>query len=91
MSTLSQMVLRDVIANRPAASIAGRLFYATDTSATYRDNGSSWDLFTGASGSGNTASRPAFTSVGAYYYDTTLNIPVWWDGANWRNASGVIA
>lgn len=91
MSTLANNVIKDVIANRPAFGVAGRLFFATDTGATYRDSGSSWDLYTGAMGSGNTAGRPAITTVGAYYYDTTLNIPVWWDGANWRNASGVIS
>lgn len=44
MSTLASVIIRDVIASRPAASIAGRLFFATDTQAMYRDNGASWDL-----------------------------------------------
>lgn len=89
MSTIAQMILRDVIGSRPAASIPGRIFYATDTNAFYRDNGASWDFY-GPYGSGNTAGRPAATTVGAYYFDTTLNLPVFWDGANWRNAAGVI-
>jgi hypothetical protein len=32
-----------VLASRPGASLAGRLYYATDTDLLYRDNGSSWD------------------------------------------------
>lgn len=32
----------DTFANRPAAGTSGRLFYATDTTALYYDNGSSW-------------------------------------------------
>jgi hypothetical protein len=39
----SDMVLYDTIANRPAAEYEGRLFYATDQSVWYRDNGASWN------------------------------------------------
>jgi hypothetical protein len=37
-----------------------------------------------------TAGRPAASSVpvGAMLYDTTLHVPVWSDGAAWRNAGG---
>jgi hypothetical protein len=31
------------LAGRPSAGVSGRLYYATDTSLVYRDNGSSWD------------------------------------------------
>jgi hypothetical protein len=44
MSTLASVILRDVIANIPAAGIAGRLFCASDTAVLYRDNGVSWDV-----------------------------------------------
>ena len=51
MSTLNQVILRDIYANLPAAGIPGRLFYATDTSLAYRDNGTSWDSYgSGATG-----------------------------------------
>lgn len=40
---------------RPAAGIAGRLYYATDTSTLSRDNGSSWDSLTLAGGTGTLA------------------------------------
>jgi hypothetical protein len=39
--------------------------------------------------SGATAARPTTTLlVGQQYFDTTLGIPVWWNGSNWVNASG---
>lgn len=37
------IVLKDVVANRPAAGIAGRIFYASDEGIVYRDTGSGWD------------------------------------------------
>jgi hypothetical protein len=43
LSTLSSVILKDVIANLPAAAIPGRLFFSTDTPEVLRDNGSSWD------------------------------------------------
>lgn len=50
MSTLASVVVRDLFANRPAAGIAGRLFFASDTGNAYRDNGSSWDTITAGTG-----------------------------------------
>jgi hypothetical protein len=44
--------------------------------------------------SGPTANRPVSDNVqvplaiGQTYFDTTLGIPIWWDGADWINASG---
>ncbi len=35
-------ITSDLIANRPSAGTAGRWFYATDTAAWSRDNGSAW-------------------------------------------------
>jgi hypothetical protein len=43
MSTLASVVLRDTLANRPAAGIAGRTFFDTTNTKLQRDNGSSWD------------------------------------------------
>ena len=37
---------------------------------------------------GLTADRPATPITGQFYFDTTLGFPVWWDGADWVNASG---
>lgn len=35
------------LASRPAAAVAGRTYYATDTLITYRDNGTSWNTESG--------------------------------------------
>jgi len=41
--------------------------------------------------SGATANRPtAYLQIGQTYFDTTLNIPIWWSGKHWVNASGTI-
>ena len=48
MSTLASVIVEDLIANQPAAGIPGRLFFASDTGAKYRDNGTTWDLLTEA-------------------------------------------
>lgn len=32
---------------------------------------------------GNTASRPSGVAIGYQYFDTSLNRPVWWTGAEW--------
>lgn len=39
---------------------------------------------------GATAGRPASPVTGQQFYDTTLNKPIWWSGANWRDAAGAI-
>jgi hypothetical protein len=54
------------------------------------------DNFTQVGGTpvaGTTANRPVNTNTpklqtGLYYFDTTLGIPIWWNGAHWVNASG---
>jgi hypothetical protein len=38
---------------------------------------------------GLTADRPVLElQIGQIYYDTTLGIPIWWNGTVWKNASG---
>jgi len=38
---------------------------------------------------GTTANRPTLNlQVGQFYYDTTLGIPIFWNGTVWKNASG---
>jgi hypothetical protein len=38
---------------------------------------------------GDTASRPTLSLlVGQVYFDTDLGIPIWYDGANWVDATG---
>lgn len=43
MTALGTIVGRGTLASRPAAGIAGQLYYATDTGLWYRDNGATWD------------------------------------------------
>ena len=39
--------------------------------------------------SGTTANRPTLQlQIGQIYYDTTLQIPIWYNGTVWKNASG---
>lgn len=35
-----------------------------------------------------TGNRPGLPSTGARFFDTTLGIPIWYDGANWVDATG---
>ena len=56
------------------------------------------DNFTQASivpSSGTTANRPINTGnpqlqTGQIYFDTTLGLPIWWDGTNWIDALGTV-
>ena len=40
--------------------------------------------------SGPTSARPSAVTegAGAQFFDTTLGVPIWSDGAVWRNAAG---
>lgn len=100
MSTLASVILRDVFANRPSAGIAGRLFYATDTSQLYRDNGASWDTYSGAGGGGSgtvtsvsgatsggfavSVTNPTTTPAVAVAVDGTHYLPTATDQTNWN-------
>lgn len=35
-----------------------------------------------------TALRPTTSILGEFYFDTTKNLPVWWNGTNYQDASG---
>lgn len=43
MTALGSVIQKGLHSARPAASIAGQLYYETDTSTLFRDNGSGWD------------------------------------------------
>ncbi len=44
-----------------------------------------------AMANGDTASRPtSLATNGTMYFDTTLGIPIWYDGTNWVDATGTI-
>ena len=41
--------------------------------------------------SGTTAQRPtALLWVGRYYFDVTINRPIWYTGSNWIRADGTV-
>jgi hypothetical protein len=40
---------------------------------------------------GATAARPASPAVGQTFFDSTLGLPIWWNGTHWINAAGVIS
>lgn len=48
MTTFATLIGRGLLSARPAAGTPGALYYATDTSTMYRDNGTSWDNVEGA-------------------------------------------
>lgn len=39
---------------------------------------------------GSTVSRPSGPVTGQRFFDTTLGLPIWWNGTNWINAAGTI-
>lgn len=43
LNTVAVMFGQDLFSARPAAAIAGRFYYATDTGVLYYDNGTAWD------------------------------------------------
>ena len=63
-------------------------------SAVFVSAGANWEVLGSTSQPTvtTTAGRPSAVTLGAgaQGYDTTLAIPIWSDGTNWRNAAGVI-
>lgn len=48
-----------------------------------------WQILSAAEESGTTANRPTTNLwTGRPYFDTTLGIPIWWDGTQWIDAAG---
>jgi hypothetical protein len=40
---------------------------------------------------GTTADRPTQSlQIGQFYFDTTLNYPIWYDGTDWVDATGTV-
>ena len=40
---------------------------------------------------GPTTDRPTtFLQIGQYFFDTTLGYPIWYNGANWVDATGTV-
>lgn len=102
MSTIAQMIMFDLIANRPSAGIPGRLFFASDTGNGYRDNGATWDLIVSASGSPLTtkgdvfgfsstnARIPVGTNGNVLTADSTQTLGVKWAPASGTGSAGLV-
>jgi len=74
---LSNVIVLDVYANRPAAGVAGRLFFASDTFRVYRDGGATWaDVTPGGTVRVYSATIAAQTSVAIIHGLATLNVIV---------------
>jgi hypothetical protein len=70
-------------------SNAQRLYFNTLDAA----NGQTIDVINTLStpSAGITAARPSTgLQVGQFYFDTTINRPIWWTGSNWINAAGTV-
>ena len=70
-------------------SNALRLYFNTLDAA----NGQTIDVINALStpSAGITAARPSTgLQVGQFYFDTTINRPIWWNGTNWINAAGTV-
>jgi hypothetical protein len=70
-------------------SNAQRLYFNTLDAA----NGQTIDAINTLStpSAGITAARPSTgLQVGQFYFDTTINRPIWWTGSNWINAAGTV-
>jgi hypothetical protein len=84
--------------NQPIAPVEYDQRYQDGFSNTLRLYFNEVDNFTQAVAtplSGDTASRPIGTvfiplPIGQFYFDTTLGLPIWWDGIQWINASGTV-
>jgi len=96
LSTLNQAIGHDITANRPAAGIAGRLFFASDTGKIWRDNGTTWDDVTPTGGGGATPNwvtkSPDTPPASPTAYDdefdaASLNTSLW----TWNNQENAVA
>lgn len=71
----------------PSVTLTG-----TDTQSFIREFSLSYQMLAKANNfpdQGTTAARTAQQRVvGQFFFDTTLGIPIWWNGSAWVNASG---
>lgn len=37
---------------------------------------------------GTSANRPTSSIIGQFYYDTTIDKPIWWNGTGFKDAAG---
>ena len=87
---LSSVILVNVAAGRPAAGVAGRLFFASDAHTVSRDTGEGWDDVTPAPPpsslilAGTLEARPVAARAGRLYFSTDAPAKVFRDdGEAW--------
>ena len=95
MTTLKKLRLQPTKApNLPIAPVAYSQQYGDQLSNAFRLYFAQIDNITQAltiPDSGITADRPTDRlQVGQFYFDTTLGLPIWWDGSDWIDASGTV-
>lgn len=61
-----------------------RKVYKDATNNTWRDSSGIFDV----SKFGTSSNRPTVLEAGFQYFDTTINKPIFWTGANWVDATG---
>jgi hypothetical protein len=80
--------------NLPIAPVEYSQQYQDQLNNAFRLYFAQLDNFTQATtipNSGVTANRPIDRlQVGQFYFDTTLGLPIWWDGSDWIDASGTV-
>jgi hypothetical protein len=75
LSTLASVIVYDLIANLPAAGIPGRLFFASDTGAELRDNGTTWDTVAAGGGGGTfLEEKITFTGTSGAFAHTPVRL-----------------
>lgn len=68
----------------------GRIFWKQGAKPTSEIDGNVWGRE--LSNAGASASRPSgvLRYTGKYYFDSTLNKPIWFNGTNWTDANGTV-
>ena len=60
------------------------------TCQLYQHNGSIYVHISVVNPEGTTANRPTTDKINTQYFDSTLGIPIWWNGTAWINALGTL-
>jgi Concanavalin A-like lectin/glucanases superfamily/Right handed beta helix region len=70
------------------AELDSNVFVDVDMSYVYRKRGlpsPAPTIVAGTGITGTTVQRPSLPNFGAYYYDTDLDNPIYWDGSDWMD------
>ena len=67
------------------------IYPVTSTKGVFNENNENLDTIINHLSQINTCTsdnRPSDIPIGTQYFDTNLNIPIWWTGSSWVNALG---